>query len=477
MSKLLAVRKINHNVLNAKLHKKEAEIVAEAGNAGVVTIATNMAGRGTDIKLSEAVKQAGGLAIVGTERHDSRRVDRQLRGRSGRQGDPGSSQFYVSLEDNLMRLFGSERMAKIMDRMGLKEGEVIQHSMMTKSIERAQKKVEENNFGIRKRLLVYDDVMNAQREVIYKRRKHALSGNRLKVDIANMIFDTCEAIVEQTKGAEDYRDFQFQIISLFGITEIADEQHFLKSSTSALTDQLYAQAYQAYEQKLQEHAQVALPVVQNIINNPANNYKRVVVPFSDGEKTMQIVTDLEKANNSNAVSLVEDFEKNSALALIDEAWKDHLRKMDELKQSVQLAVHEQKDPLLIYKFEAFELFKAMLAKVNRELLGFLLKARIPSEQQRPISDVNALRKPKNEKLSVSKESVLNTEELAQRHREAASGASTARRPVAETVTRENPKIGRNERVTIVHTLSGEEKEVKYKQAEPLLQSKEWVLKS
>jgi len=477
VSKLLAVRKINHNVLNAKLHKKEAEIVAEAGNAGVVTIATNMAGRGTDIKLSEAVKQAGGLAIVGTERHDSRRVDRQLRGRSGRQGDPGSSQFYVSLEDNLMRLFGSERMAKIMDRMGLKEGEVIQHSMMTKSIERAQKKVEENNFGIRKRLLEYDDVMNAQREVIYKRRKHALSGNRLKVDIANMIFDTCEAIVEQTKAAEDYRDFQFQIISLFGITEIASEQHFLKSSTSALTDELYAQAYQAYEQKLQEHAQVALPVVQNIINNPANNYKRIVVPFSDGEKTMQIVTDLEKANNSNAVSLVEDFEKNSALALIDEAWKDHLRKMDELKQSVQLAVHEQKDPLLIYKFEAFELFKAMLAKVNRELLGFLLKARIPSEQQRPISDVNALRKPKNEKLSVSKESVLNTEELAQRQREAASGASSVRRPVAETVTRENPKIGRNERVTIVHTLSGEEKEVKYKQAEPLLQSKEWVLKS
>jgi preprotein translocase subunit SecA len=292
-----------------------------------------------------------------------------------------------------------------------------------------------------------------------------------------MIFDTCEAIVEQTKAAEDYRDFQFQIISLFGIPEIADEQHFLKSSTSALTDELYSQAYQAYEQKLQEHAQVALPVVQNIINNPANNYKRIVVPFSDGEKTMQIVTDLEKASISNAVSLVEDFEKNSALALIDEAWKDHLRKMDELKQSVQLAVHEQKDPLLIYKFEAFELFKAMLAKVNRELLSFLLKARIPSEQQRPISDVSALRKPKNEKLNVSKESVLNTEELAQRQREAALGASSARRPVAETVTRENPKIGRNERVTIVHTLSGEEKEVKYKQAEPLLQSKEWVMKS
>jgi preprotein translocase subunit SecA len=376
-----------------------------------------------------------------------------------------------------MRLFGSERMAKIMDRMGLKEGEVIQHSMMTKSIERAQKKVEENNFGIRKRLLEYDDVMNAQREVIYKRRKHALSGNRLKVDIANMIFDTCEAIVEQTKAAEDYKDFQFQTIRLFGITEFSEEETFLKSSVTALTDALYLQAYRAYEQKLQEHAKVALPVVQTILLNPSNNYKRVVVPFTDGQKTIQIVADLEKARDTGAESLVDDFEKNSALALIDEAWKDHLRKMDELKQSVQLAVHEQKDPLLIYKFEAFELFKAMLSKVNKELLGFLLKARIPSEQQRPISDISALSKPKNEKLSISKESVLNTEELAQRQREVSSGVSSAKRSVSETVTRENPKIGRNERVTIIHTLSGEEKELKYKQAEPLLQSKEWVLKS
>ena len=376
-----------------------------------------------------------------------------------------------------MRLFGSERMAKIMDRMGLKEGEVIQHSMMTKSIERAQKKVEENNFGIRKRLLEYDDVMNAQREVIYKRRKHALSGNRLKVDIANMIFDTCETIVEQTKAAEDYKDFQFQTISLFGITEFLDEETFIKSSITALTDALYVQAYRAYEQKLHEHAQVALPVVQTILMNPSNNYKRVVVPFTDGQKTIQIVTDLEKASDTEAESLVDDFEKNSALALIDEAWKDHLRKMDELKQSVQLAVHEQKDPLLIYKFEAFELFKSMLSKVNRELLGFLLKAQIPSEQHRPISDISALRKPKNEKLSISKESVLNTEELAQRRREVSAGVSSAKRSVSETVTRENPKIGRNERVTIIHSLSGEEKELKYKQAEPLLQSKEWVLKS
>lgn len=477
VSKLLSVRKINHNVLNAKLHKKEADIVAEAGKSGVVTIATNMAGRGTDIKLSEAVKQAGGLAIIGTERHDSRRVDRQLRGRSGRQGDPGSSQFYVSLEDNLMRLFGSERMAKIMDRMGLKEGEVIQHSMMTKSIERAQKKVEENNFGIRKRLLEYDDVMNAQREVIYKRRKHALSGNRLKVDIANMIYDTCEAIIDQTKGAEDYKDFQFQIISLFGMIDLIDEKTFLSTTPNALTQTLYAQAYQAYEAKLNEHAEVALPVVQNIISNPANTFKRIVVPFTDGQKTIQIVTDLEKASATNATSLIEDFEKNSALALIDEAWKDHLRKMDELKQSVQLAVHEQKDPLLIYKFEAFELFKSMLSKVNRELLGFLLKARIPSEQQRPISDISTLKKPKNEKISTSKETVLNTEEMAQRQREVAAGVSNGRRQVAETVTRELPKIGRNERVKIVHTLSGEEREVKFKQAEPLLQSKEWVLKS
>ena len=477
VSKLLSVRKINHNVLNAKLHKKEADIVAEAGKAGVVTIATNMAGRGTDIKLSDEVKKAGGLAIIGTERHDSRRVDRQLRGRSGRQGDPGSSQFYVSLEDNLMRLFGSERMAKIMDRMGLKEGEVIQHSMMTKSIERAQKKVEENNFGIRKRLLEYDDVMNAQREVIYKRRRHALSGNRLKVDIANMIFDTCEAIVEEAKATDDYKNFEFQVISLFGLSNLMSPEKFSKTSVPQLTDELYTHAYKAYEERIKEHAQVALPVVQTIWNNPANTFKRIVVPFTDGQKTIQIVTDLEKAHESEGVSLVEDFEKNSALALIDESWKDHLRKMDELKQSVQLAVHEQKDPLLIYKFEAFELFKAMLTKVNKELLGFLLRARIPSEQQGPIKEASTVKKPKRDNLQVSKESVLNTDEMAQRQREVAAGAGRPQRTAVETIIRDNPKIGRNERVTIIHTISGEEKELKFKQAESLLNSKEWVLKS
>jgi len=477
VSKLLSVRKINHNVLNAKLHKKEADIVAEAGKAGVVTIATNMAGRGTDIKLSDEVKKAGGLAIIGTERHDSRRVDRQLRGRSGRQGDPGSSQFYVSLEDNLMRLFGSERMAKIMDRMGLKEGEVIQHSMMTKSIERAQKKVEENNFGIRKRLLEYDDVMNAQREVIYKRRRHALSGNRLKVDIANMIFDTCEAIVEEAKATDDYKNFEFQVISLFGLSNLMSPEKFSKTSVPQLTDELYTQAYKAYEERIKEHAQVALPVVQTIWKNPTNTFKRIVVPFTDGQKTIQIVTDLEKAHESEGVSLVEDFEKNSALALIDESWKDHLRKMDELKQSVQLAVHEQKDPLLIYKFEAFELFKAMLTKVNKELLGFLLRARIPSEQQGPIKEASAVKKPKRDNLQVSKESVLNTDEMAQRQREVTAGAGRPQRTAVETIIRDNPKIGRNERVTIIHTISGEEKELKFKQAEPLLNTKEWVLKS
>jgi len=477
VSKLLSVRKINHNVLNAKLHKKEADIVAEAGKAGVVTIATNMAGRGTDIKLSDEVKKAGGLAIIGTERHDSRRVDRQLRGRSGRQGDPGSSQFYVSLEDNLMRLFGSERMAKIMDRMGLKEGEVIQHSMMTKSIERAQKKVEENNFGIRKRLLEYDDVMNAQREVIYKRRRHALSGNRLKVDIANMIFDTCEAIVEEAKATDDYKNFEFQVISLFGLSNLMSPEKFSKTSVPQLTDELYTQAYKAYEERIKEHAQVALPVVQTIWKNPTNTFKRIVVPFTDGQKTIQIVTDLEKAHESEGVSLVEDFEKNSALALIDESWKDHLRKMDELKQSVQLAVHEQKDPLLIYKFEAFELFKAMLTKVNKELLGFLLRARIPSEQQGPIKEASAVKKPKRDNLQVSKESVLNTDEMTQRQREVAAGAGRPQRTAVETIIRDNPKIGRNERVTIIHTISGEEKELKFKQAEPLLNTKEWVLKS
>ncbi|WP_060873812.1 preprotein translocase subunit SecA [Myroides odoratus] len=377
LSRSLKMRGIQHNVLNAKLHKQEAQIVEEAGKPGIVTIATNMAGRGTDIKLSQEVKDKGGLAIIGTERHDSRRVDRQLRGRAGRQGDPGSSQFYVSLEDNLMRLFGSERVAKIMDRMGLEEGEVIQHSMMTKSIERAQKKVEENNFGIRKRLLEYDDVMNAQREVIYKRRKHALFGDRLKVDIANMMYDLCERISETNKMANDFKNLDMDMIRNFGINDVVTEDQFNKEDVVTLANRLYDKAFTSYREKGQRSAAEAFKVIKNVYENQDNNFERIVVPFTDGMKTMNVVTNLETAYSTQGMSLIDDFEKNVVLSILDEAWKKHLRKMDELKQSVQLAVHEQKDPLLIYKFEAFELFKKTIAEMDAEITSFLTKADLP----------------------------------------------------------------------------------------------------
>jgi preprotein translocase subunit SecA len=475
LSKMLNIRKIKHNVLNAKMHKKEADIVAEAGNPGVVTIATNMAGRGTDIKLSQEVKDAGGLAIIGTERHDSRRVDRQLRGRSGRQGDPGSSQFYVSLEDNLMRLFGSERVAKVMDRMGLEDGEVIQHSMMTKSIERAQKKVEENNFGIRKRLLEYDDVMSAQREVIYKRRKHALEGSRLKLDVLNMLYDTCEDIVLQNKGAKDYKNFEFEIISNFSMTAPISVEEFEELTETELIQNLYQALLDFYEEKQVQNAQQAFPVIKDVYERPGNSFERIVVPFTDGVKSLNVVTNLKDAYESKGSSLIEDFERNITLALIDEAWKVHLRKMDELKQSVQLAVHEQKDPLLIYKFEAFELFKSMLNNLNKEVLSFLIKGSLPS--QSPSSIQEAKRPKPRQKLNISKDEVLNTEEMAQRTRAVGAGASQQQRQPIETIIREQPKIGRNERVTIKNVTTGETKTVKFKQAEPLIKQGSWVISS
>ena len=473
LSRMLGIRKVPHNVLNAKLHKKEADIVAEAGNAGIVTIATNMAGRGTDIKLSTEVKAAGGLAIVGTERHDSRRVDRQLRGRSGRQGDPGSSQFYVSLEDNLMRLFGSDRVAKMMDRMGLEEGEVIQHSMMTKSIERAQKKVEENNFGIRKRLLEYDDVMNAQREVVYKRRRHALQGERLKVDIANMIYDTCEVIAETNKEASDYKNFEFELIKYFSITSPISEDDFNKLGFQEVANSIYKEAYEHYQDKMERSAATAFPVIKKVYEDSANKFERIVVPFTDGIKSLNVVTNLKNAYESDGKQLVTDFEKNITLAIIDDAWKTHLRKMDELKQSVQLAVHEQKDPLLIYKFEAFELFKSMIEKVNKEVVSFLFKGELPSSNTNEIQEARNVRRPK-EKLKTSKEEIPNSDELAAQNR--AAGQTQRGRPqVTETIVREKPKIGRNDRVTIKNVMSGESKTVKYKQAEPLIDKGEWVL--
>ncbi|MGB5665248.1 MAG: preprotein translocase subunit SecA [Maribacter sp.] len=473
LSRMLSIRKVEHNVLNAKLHKKEADVVAEAGKPGVVTIATNMAGRGTDIKLTEEVKKAGGLAIVGTERHDSRRVDRQLRGRSGRQGDPGSSQFYVSLEDNLMRLFGSDRVAKMMDKMGLEEGEVIQHSMMTKSIERAQKKVEENNFGVRKRLLEYDDVMNAQREVVYKRRRHALQGERLKVDIANMVYDTCEVIADTNKAASDYKNFEFELIKYFSITSPVTEDEFTKLGFQEIANVVYKATYEYYQNKMERNAATAFPVIKKVYEDNANKFERIVVPFTDGIKTLNVVTNLKEAYDTNGKQLVTDFEKNITLAIIDDSWKTHLRKMDELKQSVQLAVHEQKDPLLIYKFEAFELFKAMINKVNKEVVSFLFKGELPTENPNEIQEARNVKRPK-EKLQTSKAEIPNSDELAAQNR--AAGQTRGQRPqITETIVRERPKIGRNERVTIKHIMSGESKVVKYKQAEPLIDKGDWVL--
>lgn len=465
LSKMLSIRKIQHNVLNAKMHKKEADIVASAGNAGIVTIATNMAGRGTDIKLSDEVKKAGGLAIIGTERHDSRRVDRQLRGRAGRQGDPGSSQFYVSLEDNLMRLFGSERIAKMMDKMGLKEGEVIQHSMISKSIERAQKKVEENNFGIRKRLLEYDDIMNAQREVIYKRRRHALYGERLQVDIVNMVYDTCEAIVTENKPGSDYSNFEFELIRFSSTTSPFSEEEFNSKDERVLIDELFEVVYKHYQDKIARSAVAAFPVIKDVYEKQGNQYERILVPFTDGVKTLQVVTNLKEAYNTQGKQLITDFEKNITLAIIDDTWKDHLRKMDDLKQSVQNATYEQKDPLLIYKFEAFELFTEMLNRVNKEVLSFLFKGELPSQNPQQVSQA---REQKKEKLQLSKAEFNSPSKESQVNQ-------TQPQQITETIVRTEKKIGRNEKVTIKNIASGESKVLKFKQAIPLLEKGQWVV--
>jgi preprotein translocase subunit SecA len=465
LGRMLQMRKIPHNILNAKLHKREADVVAEAGKPGVVTIATNMAGRGTDIKLSDEVKAAGGLAIVGTERHDSRRVDRQLRGRAGRQGDVGSSQFYVALDDNLMRLFGSDRIAKMMDRMGLKEGEVIQHSMISKSIERAQKKVEENNFGIRKRLLEYDDIMNSQREFVYKRRRNALDGKRLQVDIANMIYDTCESIINANKALKDFQNFEFELIKFSSMTSPFSEDEFVKLSEKELADKLYDIVTDHYKSKIERNAVLAYPVIKDVYENEGDRYERIVVPFTDGIKSLQVVTNLKEAYESEGKSLITDFEKNITLAIIDENWKDHLRKMDELKQSVQNASYEQKDPLLIYKFEAFELFKKTVDEINKEVLSFLFKGDLPQQS----NQISEARQQKRARLNTSKADVQNTTE------QAIQNSRQQQQEPVETIVREQPKIGRNERVTIKNVMSGDEKVVKYKQAIPLIEKGEFVL--
>ncbi|ASU32095.1 preprotein translocase subunit SecA [Mucilaginibacter xinganensis] len=410
LSRMLKLRGIKHNVLNAKMHQKEADIVAEAGQSGTVTIATNMAGRGTDIKLGPGVKDAGGLAIVGTERHESRRVDRQLRGRAGRQGDPGSSQFFVSLEDNLMRLFGSERISNLMVRMGIEEGEVIQHSMISNSIERAQKKVEENNFGIRKRLLEYDDVMNSQRTVIYAKRKNALFGERLEVDINNTIFDVVEDVVTEYKESNNYEGFILEMIRLFSVDVEISHDQFTSKNINGLVDIAFQEVNDFYKRKQEAIAQQAYPVLKDVYDTRGEYVENIVVPFTDGINGIQVSVPLKKAIANHGQEVFKSFEKNVTLYLIDDAWKEHLREMDELKQSVQNAVYEQKDPLLVYKFEAFELFRQMLASVNKDLVSFLFRGGIPVQQEaeeireakpQPKLDLKKMRTSKPEMVSES----------------------------------------------------------------------------
>jgi len=414
LSRMLKLKGIPHNVLNAKQHQREAEIVAHAGIPKTVTIATNMAGRGTDIKLTPESRTAGGLAIIGTERHESRRVDRQLRGRSGRQGDPGTSQFYVSLEDDLMRLFGSDRIAKVMDAMGHKEGDVIQHSMVSKSIERAQKKVEENNFGIRKRLLEYDDVMNAQREVIYKRRRHALFGERLDVDISNMFMDVCEAIVNEYHGNYEYEDFKLEIIKQFSLDVPITEDEYLELKPSEIAHRLYKVALESYDRKAHEIARQAYPVIKEVYEKQAAVYENIVVPISDGQKVYQTVTNLKKAYETGGKELIRSFTKNIILFTIDEYWKEHLREMDDLKQSVQNAVYEQKDPLLIYKLEAFDLFRTMIDNLNRDIVSILVKAFIPLRDPNQVQEARQTRRTDMSKYQTSRTDTLqpgaNTQE-------------------------------------------------------------------
>jgi preprotein translocase subunit SecA len=459
VSRMLKMRGINHQVLNAKQHQREAEIVASAGQSGTVTIATNMAGRGTDIKLTPESKAAGGLAIIGTERHESRRVDRQLRGRAGRQGDPGSSQFFVSLEDNLMRLFGSDRIARLMDRMGLEEGEVIQHSMISSSIERAQKKVEENNFGTRKRLLEYDDVMNAQREVVYRRRRNALYGERLELDIWNMIFDTAEDIAINHKGSGDYEDFKLNTIRVFGFETGMGGEELTALQQEELANRLYNEALAYYLGKSGHIAEHSAPIITDIYHNRGNLIENVAVPFSDGKRMVTVVANLGKAYESHGKELIREMEKIIALATIDTAWTQHLREMDDLKQSVQNAVYEQKDPLLIYKFESFELFKRMIGKVNEETVSFLFKADIPVQEGEEVQEARPPRvQQKAPALKLEKEEAHST--LEPGHVAVPAPAPERHEPV-----RVQKVAGRNDKVSVRYNDGRIVRDVKFKNVE------------
>ena len=437
LSKMLKMKRIEHSVLNAKLHQKEAEIVAHAGEPGHVTIATNMAGRGTDIKLKGGVREAGGLAIIGTERHESRRVDRQLRGRAGRQGDPGSSLFFVSLEDDLMRIFGSERIASVMDRMGLQEGEVIQHSMITKQIEKAQKKVEENNFGMRKRLLEYDDVMNNQRTVIYNKRRNALYGDRLSIDISNMFYDTCTLIYDDALQSHDWEGFKMEMIRVFAIEVPFTERQLFNARHDDAVQKLYDMVYSTYKERMQRITELAYPFIKRIYEN--TRYINVAFPITDGKKTLNVVTPVKKSYENKGREVQLSIEKGITLAIIDDLWKDHLRELDELKTSVQNASYEQKDPLLIYKFESFNLFEKMLLEINREISSFLIRASLPVKED---EDMKEARQPKrdNRNLKASHDSAATD---TQRAMDQAARQQTGERPKPQPVHVEK-KVGRND---------------------------------
>jgi preprotein translocase subunit SecA len=468
LSRMLKLRAIKHQVLNAKQHQKEAEIIAEAGKSGTVTIATNMAGRGTDIKLAPESKKAGGLAIVGTERHESRRVDRQLRGRSGRQGDPGSSQFFVSLEDNLMRLFGSDRIASLMDKMGLKEGEVIQHSMISKSIERAQKKVEENNFSTRKRLLEYDDVMNSQRELIYKRRRNALFGERLELDIMNTIFDTCESMIINTQAAGNYDNFLLQVMGTLGISTSITERDFTEGKIEELANRLYNEAQDFYTKKTKTITEKTLPVFREINKNKGATVETIVIPFTDGKRQINVVANLKALLEPSRGELRTSIEKFSSLVFIDQAWKEHLREMDDLKQAVHHAYLEQKDPLLVYKFEGFNMFKAFVAKMNDDTISFLFKADLPVNDADDVQEAREVKHKRNYKEK--KEEVSSV----------LSGGGPRvdnNRPPEERImpARSEKVANRNDRVSVKYSDGSVKKDVKYKTIEEDLKNNKCVI--
>jgi len=460
LSRMLNMKKINHQVLNAKKHAKEADVVAEAGKSGTVTIATNMAGRGTDIKLTNKSKKNGGLAIIGTERHESRRVDRQLRGRSGRQGDVGSSQFFVSLEDNLMRLFGSERMIKVMDRMNMDEDEVIQHSMITKSIERAQKKVEENNFAIRKRLLEYDNIMNSQREVIYKRRRNAMKGERLDVDILNMLYDTCEDIVLSAKEAQNYDDFRLNSVTILGIDfNKFSKEEFEKEEAIIITNNLYEKVLNNYKTKNKLIKSSALPILKKIKKDRGGTVKNILIPFTDGKKQIGVSVNLEKSIENEGGIIIDEMQKIISLGMIDFNWKEHLREMDDLKQSVQSAVYEQKDPLVIYKFEGFELFKKFIAKVNQDTVSFLTKAQIPIQNSDEVQEAKKLKRKEN---YVTKKEDAGSGSVNERDK--TLGHKTSQVQTTQPI-KSQKVFGRNSKVSVRYEDGRIIKDIKFKKVE------------